>query len=67
LNSGLWIARKNYLFTLVRRVSNGCGGDSPEFLVKSYDEIVELCPGEEIEKAIACYESVARLIESNYL
>ena len=62
MNKGLWIARKNYLFTLIKKVSDGHGGDEPEFLKQHFQEVLEMNPDEKIEEAIACYqEMVAQL------
>lgn len=62
MNRGLWIARKNYLFTLIKKVSDGHGGDEPEFLKQLFTELLETYPDERIEEAIVCYqEMVAQL------
>ncbi len=58
MNKGLWIARKNYLCTLIKDVSNGHGGDDIEFLRQHCREVIEAHPGEKIEEAIRCYEEM---------
>ncbi len=58
MNSGLWIARKNYLCTLIRKVSDGHGGDDIEFVREVCREVIESYPGELIEDAIACYQDM---------
>tara|TARA_R110000868_G_scaffold90899_2_gene251945 strand:- start:68 stop:277 length:210 start_codon:yes stop_codon:yes gene_type:complete len=55
MNKGLWIARKNYLCTLIKKVSDVYGGDDIEFLRQHCKEVIEMSPGEKIEEAIACY------------
>ena len=60
MNKGLWIARKNYLITLIKKVSKQNGGDDEEFLQTVIRETIESHEGEKIEKAIACYESLVR-------
>ncbi len=63
MNPALWIARKNYLCNLIRRVSDGHGGDEIEFLRQVCREVIELHPGEKIEEAIACYESMVEQLK----
>ena len=62
MNRGLWIARKNYLITLIRKVSDIHGGDSPEFFNQYCKEVIDVHDNEKIEEAIECFqEMVARL------
>ncbi len=56
MNKGLWIARKNYLCTLIKKVSDGHGGDDIEFLRQHCREVIESYQGEMIEEVISCYE-----------
>jgi hypothetical protein len=56
MNRGLWIARKNYLYTLIKKLSDGHGGDDEEFLAQHCKEVLEAHPDEHIETAIRCYE-----------
>lgn len=58
MNRGLWIARKNYLCTLIKKVSDGHGGDDIEFLRQHCREVIEMYPDELIEEAIECYEAM---------
>jgi hypothetical protein len=58
MNRGLWIARKNYLFTLIKKVSDGHGGDDIEFLQQHCKEVIDAHPDEKIEEAIACYQEM---------
>jgi hypothetical protein len=60
MNKGLWIARKNYLFTLIKKVSDFNGGDEIEFLKKHFQETIEIYSEEKIEIAITCYEQVIK-------
>lgn len=59
MNKGLWIARKNYLWALIKQVSDAYGGDDPEFLKQHWKEVIDMHPDEEIEKAISCYQEMA--------
>lgn len=63
MNRGLWIARKNYLCTLIRSVSDGHGGDDIEFLRQHCKEVIEAHPDELIEDAIACYQEMAEQLK----
>ena len=56
MNRGLWIARKNYLLTLIKRLSDGHGGDDAQWLAEHSKSVIELHPDERIEEAIACYQ-----------
>lgn len=55
MNRGLWIARKNYLFCLIKKVSDHHGGDTREDLTLHCNQILDLHPDELIENAIECY------------
>lgn len=59
MNKGLWIARKNYLLVLIKKVSDDHGGDDKDFLDKHCKEVIEVSPEEKIELAIRCYEEIA--------
>lgn len=65
MNKALWIARKNYLCHLIKKVSEQCGGDEIEFLRRHCREVIESHPDEKIEEAINCYETVLVQIELN--
>lgn len=65
MNKGLWIARKNYLFTLIKKVSDGYGGDDAEFLRKYYNEVIESHKGELIEDAISGYQDMIESLKYN--
>ncbi len=58
MNKGLWIARKNHLCTLIRAVSEGHGDFDIESIRQHCKEVIDVHPGEEIEKAIACYQEM---------
>lgn len=58
MNKGLWIARKNYLLSLIRKVSELTGGDDIDFLNHHCKEVLQMCEGEKIEEAILCYEDI---------
>lgn len=58
MNRGLWIARKNHLFCLIRKVSIGYGGDEEEWLKQHFLEVLAAHPDEKIEEAITCYEEM---------
>jgi len=62
LNKGLWIARKNYLYCLIKKVSDGYGGDDVDFLNQHFNEVLKAYPDEHLEVAITCYtEMVEKL------
>ena len=56
MNKGLWIARKNYLCILIKKVSDLSGGDDPAFLKEVCKLVVEAHLDEKIEEAIKCYQ-----------
>lgn len=60
MNKGLWIARKNYLLTLIKKLSDFHGGDDKEFLDRHNKETIEAHIGETIELAIRCYEDILK-------
>jgi len=59
MNRGLWISRKNYLLTLIKKVSIGFGGDDIKFLNEYCHDILQKYTDEQIEQVIECY----RLLE----
>jgi hypothetical protein len=63
MNRGLWIARKNYLCTLIKKVSDGHGGDDIEDLRQHCREVIASYDGEKIEEAIACYEKMVEQLK----
>lgn len=63
MNKGLWIARKNYLYTLIKKVSDGHGSDKMEFLRQHCREVIEAHDDEKIEEAIACYEEMVQQLK----
>lgn len=63
MNKGLWIARKNHLCCLIRRVSDGHGGDDIEWLRQHCKEVLEAYSGEKIEEAILCYEEMVMQLQ----
>lgn len=58
MNKALWIARKNYLCGLIKRLSDAYGGDDKDFLHKHIQEVLEAHRDEKIEEAIECYENL---------
>lgn len=58
MNRGLWITRKNHLCCLIKKVSEGHGGDNLEFLRQHCKEVLEAFQGEKIEEAISCYQEM---------
>ncbi|HYD89896.1 MAG TPA: hypothetical protein VEA37_00220, partial [Flavobacterium sp.] len=56
MHRALWIARKNHLCCLIKKVSDGHGGDEVEFLRQHCKDILAQYPNEHIEEAIRCYE-----------
>jgi hypothetical protein len=63
MNIGLWIARKNYLCMLVRKVSDYFGGDDIEFLRENCKELIRLHQDERIEAPIRCYEEIMHVVK----
>lgn len=63
MNRGLWVARKNYLYTLIKKVSDGFGDDDSDFLKQHFNEVVDVHPGEKIEEAILCYEEMVKRLK----
>ncbi len=63
MNKALWIARKNYLCGLIKKVSDGHGGDDIEFLRQYCREVLEMNPDEKIEGAIKCYEEMVEQLK----
>jgi hypothetical protein len=60
MNKGLWIARKNYLYGLIKKISDSHGGDDDEDLDNYFQEVIEAYPGARIEEAIACFTDLAQ-------
>lgn len=63
MNKALWIARKNYLYALIKKVSDGQGCDEVEFINKHFQEVLQMNPDEKIEDAINCYESMVEQLK----
>lgn len=59
MNYGLWIAKKRVLFGLIRKVSDGYGGDDTEWLKGYCKEVLEAHPDELIDEAILCFTELA--------
>lgn len=59
MHKGLWIARKIYLFSLIKKVSDSYGGDDKDFLDRHSLQVLDTHPEEQIELAIRCYEGVS--------
>lgn len=59
MHKALWIARKNYLCSLIKKVSDAHGGCEISFLRLHCQEVLASHPEEQIEVAIACYEGIA--------
>lgn len=58
MHKALWIARKNYLCSIIKKVSDGHGGDEIEWLREHCKQVLADYPDEQIEVAIACYEQM---------
>ena len=63
MNRGLWIARKNYLCNLIKKVSDGHGGDDIDFLRLHCSQVIARYPDDAIEEAIACYEEMVEQLK----
>lgn len=44
-------------------MSDGHGGDEPEFLKQHFQEVLEMNPDEQIEEAIACYQEMVEQLK----
>jgi hypothetical protein len=55
MNRGLYIARKNYLITLIRKYARLCNENDFSFLEAHINDTIEVNPGESIERVIDCY------------
>lgn len=58
MHRALWIARKNYLCTIMKQVSDLQGGDDIEFLRQVCRETIEDNQDDKIEGVIAVYEEI---------
>ena len=56
MNRGLWIARKNYLCVLIRKLADSCGEDDADFLKEHITNVIDLYSDEKIEEAINHYQ-----------
>lgn len=65
MNRGLWIARKNYLCTIIKKCSEIYDGDDIEFLRTVCKEVIAISDNERIEESIACYEGVLNIAKEN--
>lgn len=65
MNHGLWICRRNYLESLMIKVSREFGGDDIKFLQKHLQETMNLYPDEKIEECIRCYEDIIHKLPVN--
>lgn len=63
MNKGLWIARKNYLWTLIKKVSDAYGGDDMEWLREHFTQVIEGYYDEKIEEAITCYSKMVEQLK----
>ncbi len=63
MNKGLWIARKNYLLMLVKKVSDGFGGDDLTVFQTHCVQLLEAHKDERIEEAIACYTKMVEQLK----
>jgi len=62
MNKGLWIARKNHLFCLIKKVSKAFGGDEEKDVKLHFEQVIDTHPDEKIEDAIESYTRVLRNI-----
>lgn len=63
MNRGLWISRKNYLFTLIKKVSDAYGGDTEEELLRHSKQVLDMYPDNAIEEAIICYQEMIKELD----
>ncbi len=60
MEHALWVARKNYLCSLIKKVSDAWGGDDVEWLRGYCLDVIKEYPGEEIERAICCFTDLLK-------
>lgn len=59
MSIALWIAKKQQLFHLVKRVSDAYGGDDVEWLREYAKDVVETNK-DDLQKAIDCFEGLLK-------
>jgi hypothetical protein len=62
VDRAMWIARKNTLCGIIKRVSDAYGGDNIEWLREHCRQVIEAHPGDLIEAAITCYQEMIEQI-----
>lgn len=55
MNRGIWIAKKNHICSLIKKISDHYGGDDIEWLRGYAKEVIELSTGEDIERVLNCF------------
>lgn len=55
MNKGLYISRKNYLYSLIKKTANYCGERDMDLVKQHFVEVLESYPDDKIEESIACY------------
>lgn len=58
MDKALWIARKNYLHSLIVEISRRNGGDTTDEIQQHYLQLIAEHPDEAIEDAIMLYETL---------
>lgn len=59
MNYGLWVAKKNLLCSLIKKVSDHYGGDDIEELKEYCKDILGRYPDGRIDEAIMCFNDLA--------
>ena len=60
MDKALWIARKNYLCTIIKKVADIYGTDDIEFVRQHCREVLDMYLAHKIEEAIESYEEVLK-------
>lgn len=55
MNYALWMAKKHQLCGLIKKVSDGHGGDDVEWLREYCRDVLAAHPDEKIDEAIVCF------------
>lgn len=63
MNKGLYLARKNYLHSIIYKISYHHGGDKKEWLEGHFTEVLDAYPDEKIEEAIICYTEMVEQLK----
>lgn len=58
MNRAIWIAKKNMLCILIKKISDAYGGDDIAWLKEYCREIIVNFPDDKVDKALECFQSM---------